>query len=205
MNLSDYEAVWKRQPLPVGEQADLAALRKGFENKHRKLAVALLVRDWVEIAACGVVVASYVWFWYKAGPAGWPLGVAILLILGVAMFFLRERRRARRNRPRADASLRTKVEADLAELRHQRWLLLRVWHWYLAPCAIAMLLHVSVIVGHTLPWDPVPGPLSLGVACLGIALACWLVWALNRITVKKQIDPRITELEKLHQELLSEG
>lgn len=202
MNWNDYEAVWKRQPLPVGEQADLAGLRKNFEDKHRKMAITLLVRDWVEIAACGVVVVSYLWFWHKAGPAGWPLGVAIMLIVGVAAFFLRERRRARRNRPGADASLRAKVEADLAELHHQRWLLLKVWHWYIAPCAVAMLLHVSVIM-RARPWDPIRELLSIGLACLFIALACGFAWVLNRVTVKKQIEPRIAELEKLHRDLLS--
>jgi hypothetical protein len=203
MNLNDYEAVWKRQPLPVGEQADLAVLRKTFEDKHRKMAASLLVRDWVEIVACGVVVASYLWFWYKAGPAGWPLGLSALLILGVATHFLRERRRARRSGPRADATLRAKVEADLAELRHQRRMLLKVSFWYIAPCAVALLLHVSVIVQQARPLDPVRAPLSIGLAGLFITLLCGVVWALNRMTVRKRIEPRIAELEKLHRDISS--
>lgn len=202
MNWNDYEAIWKRQPLPVGEAADPAELRKNFEDKHRKMATTLLVRDWVEIAACGVVMVSYLWFWFQAGRAGWPLGLAILLILGVAAFFLRERRRARRNRPGVDASLRAKIEADLAELRHQRRLLLGVLHWYIAPCAVAMLLHVSVIVRHTRPWDPVREPLSIGLAVLFIALLCWFVWVINRRAVRLRIEPRIAELEKLRCDLL---
>lgn len=203
MNWNDYEALWQRQSLPVGEKADLGELRKNFESTHRKMSAALLVRDWVEIVACGAVVATYLGFWYQAGPAGWPLGGSILMVLGVAVLFLRERRRARRNRPDVGATLKAKVEADLAELRHQRWLLLKVWLWYIAPCAVAMLLHVSVIVGRVRPWDPVRAPLSIGVACLFIAAACWFAWALNREAVRKQIEPRIAELEKLHRDLLS--
>lgn len=205
MNWNDYEAAWKRQPLPVGEKADLAELQKNFEDKHRKMAAALLVRDWVEIVACGVVVVCYLWFWHEAGPAGWPLGVAILLILGVAAFFLHERRRARRNRVGADAPLKAKVEADLAELRHQRWLLLKVWLWYIAPCAVAMLLHVSVNVRNVRPSDPLQAPLLLGLACLIIVLACWFAWTLNREAARKQIEPRIAELEKLRDNLLEEN
>jgi len=205
MNWSDYEAVWKRQPVPLGEQADVAGLRKNFEDKHRKMAAALLVRDWVEIAACGVVVTSYLWFWHKAGSAGWPLGVAILLILGVATFFLRERRRAHRKRLGVDAALRDKVEADLAELRHQRWLLLKVWHWYIAPCAAAMLLHLVVILRTRPAWDPLREALAIGLACLFIALICWFVAMLNRVSVRKQLEPRIAELEKLHRQLLDEN
>jgi hypothetical protein len=205
MNWNDYEAIWKRQPLPVGETADLAELRKNFEDKHRKMAYALLVRDWVEIVACGAVVVTYLWFWHEAGPAGWPLGVASLLILGVAAFFLHERRRARRNRLGADASLKAKVEADLAELRHQRWLLLKVWVWYIAPCAVAMLLHVSVMVGQDQPPDSWRAPVLLGLAGLIIGLACWFAWTVNREAVKKQIDPRIEELEKLQRDLVAGG
>ena len=38
MNWNDYEAVWKRQALPVGADADLATLRETFETKRRKMA-----------------------------------------------------------------------------------------------------------------------------------------------------------------------
>ena len=36
--------------------------------------------------------------------------------------------------------MRAKLEADLAELRHQRRLLLNVWAWYLAPCLGAIII-----------------------------------------------------------------
>ena len=98
MNWNDYEAVWKRQELPVGADADLTALKETFETKRRKLAATLLIRDWTEISACAVVVAFYAWFWRSIGPSGWPMAVAMLLILGVAGVFLRERRRTRRKR-----------------------------------------------------------------------------------------------------------
>jgi len=201
MNLSDYEAIWKRQPLPVGEQADLAELRKNFEGKHRKMAAALLVRDWAELLACVFMVFVYFKFWQYIGPSGWPLAFAMLLILGVAGVFIRERLRSRRNRLDANAPLLAKIEADLAELRHQRRLLLRVRAWYIMPCAAAMVIHAIVIVRRTRPWDPIREPLSLGAIGLFIVLLCWLVWAINRSAVRKQFEPRIAELEKLHREL----
>ena len=107
----------------------------------------------------------------------------------------------RRRRLGADASLKAKVESDLAELRHQRWLLREVWLWYIAPIAVAMLLHVSVVVRKVGPSDPIQPPVLLGLACLIIALACWFAWTINREAVKKQIDPRIEELEKLQRDL----
>ena len=36
-----------------------------------------------------------------------------------------------------------------------------------------------------------------------LALVSWGVWALNRWAVRKCLDPRLEELEKLHQSLLA--
>jgi hypothetical protein len=200
MNWSDYEAVWKRQPLPRGAEADLAELKQSFEAKRRQMAAAFLVRDWLELAACGFMVVVYARFWQKVGPGGWPMGVAILMILLVAGVFIRERLRSRRHQPGAAASLLAKISADLAELRHQRGLLLRVWLWYIAPCAVAMLMHMSVIVRRTRPWDPLREPVSLGLIVIFIGLLCWVVWIINRRAVRSRIEPRIAELEKLQEE-----
>jgi hypothetical protein len=203
MNWNDYEAVWKRQELPVGADADLKNLRETFETKRRKLAATLLVRDWTETSACVVVLAFYAWFWRSIGPSGWPMAVAMLLILGVAGVFLGERRRARRTRLGADAPLLAKIEADLAELRHQRRLLLNVWAWYLAPCAGAMLIHVGVMIHRSKPWQATREPLFLLGFGLCFALFLWFAWAINRRAVRKQIDPRLAELEKLRRDILT--
>lgn len=198
MNWNDYEAIWKRQPLPVGETANLAELRATFETKRRKMAVTLLVRDLIELLACAFVLWAQIRYWKKIGPTGWPMSIAILMILFVAGIFIRERLRARRSRLGADASLLAKVEADLAEQRHQRHLLLRVWAWYIAPCAVAILIHKSVLLSHAGERDP----RSFVISVIFTAALCWLVWALNRRAVRRRIEPRIAELEKLHRDLL---
>src|SRR4051794_4493541 len=120
MKLSDYEAAWKRQPLPRGVDADLNDLKQTFDTNRRKMAAALLVRDWSELVACGIVVVVYASYWRGVGPAGWPMGFAILMILVVAGMFIRERLRSRRSRLGVDAPLLAKISADLAELRYQR-------------------------------------------------------------------------------------
>ena len=201
MNWNDYEAVWNRQELPVGAGADVTTLRATFETKRRKMAGTLLVRDLIEAAAGLLCIVSYGWFWRKVGPDGWPMGFAIALILGVTLFFLRERLRTRRNRLNPGAPLLARVEADIAELRHQRRLLLNVWVWYLAPILAALLIHASVILRQLKPWDR--QPLSLFGLGVFIALLFWFVWALNRRSVRKWIEPRLEELEKLHRDLLS--
>jgi hypothetical protein len=203
MNWSDYAGAWKRQPLPVGETADLAALRDSFETKRRKMAATLRTRDWAEIVACVVLIAAYAGFWWRTGPSGWPMGIAILLIGGVGVKFGRERWRARRLRLSPDAPLLTKIEADIAELQHQRRMLLDVWSWYLAPCAGAILIHGYVIVARSKPWEPVRSPASVSVVVAATALVVWFAWAINRRAVRKQIEPRLAELEKLRRDAVA--
>ena len=210
MNLNDYEAIWKRQELPVGADADVADLKHTFETKRRKQATTLFVRDLVEALAGLLVSAVFAYVWWHIGREGWPLVFAIALVLGVSGFFARERFRVRRIRLGANATLLAKTESDLAELRHQRRLLLDLWSWYLLPLAAAMAI-VFVTVARLLPAEFIAAlrksPAALAWILAYFALILPLVfggaWWLNRRAVRKQIEPRIEELEKLRSDLLS--
>jgi len=204
MNWNDCEAIWKRQELPVGAGADLAALKSTFETKRRKLAATLLVRDCVEASAGMVVAVFFAFLWWKQGKAGWPLLLAIMWVTGV---FIKERIRTHRQRLGAEAPLLARLEAEIGELQHQRRLLLSVWNWYLLPCVAAILIVLAttllnapagVLAGH---WLVLGGFFGAYLALVGGLV--WLVWTLNRRAVRKQIEPRLEELETLHHDLLS--
>lgn len=208
MNWNDYEAAWKRQPAPLGLVADLSDLRNSFEVKRRKLAATLLVRDWTEVVAGLLVAAFIVFLWVNMGSRGWPLAFALGLILGVSVFFLRERLRVRRQRLGPGTTLLAKVEADIAELRHQHRLLSNVGRWYLAPCAAAILI-VTATSLRMLPPGFLPKLWQHPVVLLWPALyflvvlpVCfWAIWAANRRVVRKNIEPRLADLEKLRSDL----
>jgi hypothetical protein len=199
MNLQDFEAVWKRQELPRGADADLATVRDTFDSKSRKLAKALLVRDVLE-GSTGVFMSCVLgWIWSKQGASGWPIGFAILLTLGVTAIFLRERIRAHRLKLGADASLLAKLEAEIAEVRHQRRLLLNVGKWYLAPIG-AVIVIVSLTIAHKRPYVDWVFLSAYFTFCAFLFVG---VWALNRRAVRKQLEPRLAELEKLRSDLLA--
>ena len=202
MNWSDLKTLWRGQHLPAGTETDLAALQRGFEAKRRKMARGLFWRDGREAAAGLVAAGVFAYTGWLMGRQGWPIGFAVALMLGLTGFFVRERVRAHRRRLGADATLLAKLEADTAELRHQRRLLLSVGKWYLAPCIAAAAIVACTALVHA----PIvlSAKLLAGVSMLLIlALTCWGVWALNRWAVRKCLAPRLEELEKLHQALLS--
>ena len=205
MNWNNWDMLWKRQELPCGPGADLAALRATFDAKSRRLARALLVRNVAEAAAGVLVSVVLAVAGFRLRWPGWPIGVAVMLVLGVTGFFVRELVRARRQRLGAEAPLRARLEADLAELRHQRRLLLGLRSWYLAPLAAAM-----VIVGVTAGWNAPQSALLLQEPFILFALTAYVilcvllfqtVWVLNRRTVRQQLEPRLAELERLHRSL----
>lgn len=202
MNWSDYEAIWKRQELPVGAGADLATLQRSFETKRRKLARGLFRRDVVEAVAGVLVAGVFAYTGWQMGRAGWPIALAVALMLGLTGFFIRERVRSRSHRLGVDAPLLAKLEAEIAELRHQRRLLLHVRRWYLAPCIAAAAIVACTALVHA-PIPLAPKLLAGTIMLLLLALTYWSVWALNRRAVRRQIDPRLEELETLHQSLVS--
>ena len=203
MNWNDYEAVWKRQELPVGADADLVSLRATFETKSRKLHAALLAGDFAEAGAGVIVAGAYAFFWWQVGRSGWPLALAIILVLGVSVFFIRERLRARRGRLSVDAPMLAKVEADINELKHRRRLVRDMWAWYLAPIAAAMIIQFFVLAQRPALRDLMRDPFILAGFGVFSALMFWFAWFINHRAVRKQIDPRLKELEKLRRDLLS--
>ena len=194
MNWNDYESAWKRQEPPVEVKADLPALRQTLEAKRRKLARTLFWRDAREAVAGLFVSAIFATRAWHLGKAGWPIALAVALILSLSAFFIWERFRARKSRVRPEAPVLAKLDSDIAELRHQRHLLLNVALWYLAPCIAAIIL-VRV--------STVKNPFAHPNYWVFLGILSWGIWALNRRAVRKVIEPRITELEKLRTDFLA--
>jgi len=202
MNLSDYEAIWKRQELPVGAEADLAKLKDTFESKRRKLAATLFLRDVTESSAGLAVAVVFGHKGWQMGPAGWPIAVSVALLVGISVFFVRERIRARRIHVGGEAPMLVKLEADIAELQHQRRLLLHVDLWYLAPCLAALVIFAATLGQHAPAASPKDHLFQAGY-WLFVVYLYWHIRKLNHRAVRLQIEPRLEELRKLRADLLT--
>jgi hypothetical protein len=202
MNWDDLKSTWSGQDLPTWPAEKIAALEKAFGEKQRKLSRTLFWRD-VREAVLGIFVAAIIartgW---KMGAQGWPVAFAVLLLLGLSGFFVRERIRARRLQPAVDAALLVRLDAEIAEWRRQHHLLSHVAGWYLAPILGAGAVFGATVLVHA----PVPlvARLAAGAVMIVILAACGVatVW-LNRRAVRRIVEPRLRELEAWRQNLVS--
>ena len=212
MNWNDWEFIWKRQAPPAGGVADVAELAATFEAKRRRMERVLLVRDYSEAGAGVLVCAVLVVFWRKMGLDGWLMALAIVLTLGVSVFFCLERVRAHRGRLGPEAPITARIARQLEELRRMRRLQYNIIPWYLAPLGAswALILFAALRAGarHAPPGffmdlmrNPATAAFIIGYFAIVVPLTFWGAWFLNRRAVIKQIDPRIDELERLQREL----
>jgi MFS family permease len=193
MNWDELQQLWQNQPPPATPPDWNTA---EFERQRTRLARTLARRDWLE-AGVGIAVAIF----FAAtlvplGRAAWPGWISVALILGVSVAFVLERRRARRATPPPEAPLMLKLEADIAELRHQCRLLNTVALWYVLPILLSIVLFFWGVR------SALPAPPSLwswrllffGVGVLGFS--AFVVW-LNREAVRTALEPKLRELDTI--------
>jgi hypothetical protein len=202
MNWDDLTDAWRRQPRESVPDAQYELLKKTFLKKSRRQAGTLFWRDVREFLAAVLVVFVFGGAALRKGPDGWPLWIACLLVLGVAGFFLKERIRAYRKKTGTNASLLEKINADIGELQHQRRLLLKVGTWYLGPLVLSWFLVMASTGFHGLS-GALRTPTQMGAYFAGSLVLFGFIWKLNQRAVHKKIEPRIADLERLKNGLIS--
>ena len=205
MNWSNLQTIWTNQKAPAADTADLETIAETFESKSRRAAANLFWRDLREAGAGLLAAGFFAYIGWRQGMAYWPVALAVLLMLGVVGFFILERIRARRGRIGPGAPLLAKLEADIAELHHQHRLLLNVAAWYLVPIMAAVAIVLATTVANVPSatahlWQR----LFLAGYVAFCALLTWAIWALNRRVARTKLEPRILELERLRDGLLSQ-
>lgn len=181
--------------MPAWREDELRGIERAFAAKQRATARRLFWRDASEAAAGVLVAGVFANAGWHMGRAGWPIGLAVALMLGLSAFFVRERVRARRDGAKAEQLLVVRLDAEIGALRRQRRLLLGVKGWYLGPCFLAAGIFGATVLAHA----PVPAIAKavMAVIMCGVLAACGRgVVVLNRRAVRRGIDPRLQELEE---------
>lgn len=205
MNWNELNSAWRCQATPLMAAHDLPSLKATFEKRRARLTRRLIGRNGFE-AICGLVVcATFAWVALGARQPLAPTLVAIGIFFAVTVFFVTECFRIWAVRLAPDAPMLDKLNADIAELTYQRKLRLNVAKWYLTPMgiAIAVVLAAKEVAehGHQRPWHY----WSLAAYLVACGWLFPLVGKLNRGEVRRQIEPRLAELETLRQDVLASG
>jgi hypothetical protein len=213
MNWNEWEMIWRRQQTPVGAGADLALLKQTFEKQRRKLRRSILVRD-VSEGVTGLALFTLLAFIStQAGVSGWRVWTGLTLLLGVSLVFAFDFIRAHRSRVPGDATILVKIDAEIAELRHQRRLLARIGLWYFLPMAASFVLIASAWaarIGREIPPSMLHDALNtpkkiIWLVSTGVitgAATVW-VWREQAKSMRTRVNPRLEELNKLREDFLN--
>jgi hypothetical protein len=212
MNWNEWEMLWRRQQTPVGAGADLALLKQTFEEKRRKLRRIIMLRNVSEGVTGLALFTLLAYVGAHAGVGGWRMWTGLALLLGVSLVFVLDFVRAQRSHIPGDATILAKIDAEIAELRHQRRLLARIGLWYFLPMAASFVLIVSAWaarIGREVPPHMLrdafgtPKIIIWLVSTLAItgAAVVW-VWREQVKSIRTRVNPRLEELNKLREDFL---
>jgi hypothetical protein len=188
MNSATLEAAWNTQP--HGRiTIDLDVLVDEVRQNDQQFRTTIFLRDVREIGIALFLVPIF-WFMGQWLHKPWTWYLIIPALLWIAGFLIVDRYRRKNQRPTPGLELRPFVQSSLAEVRHQIWLLRNVFWWYLLPIAAA--LTVSSVYRNR------RGQLLEMVVELGIMYTFfWGLWWVNQFAVRKDLNPRAVQLEKL--------
>lgn len=204
MNFDDYETLWRAQPAPAPavSTAERAFVFDRVRQEARRFDRTIFWRDTREIlVAFALSIHLGLDAWRNTGTESiaWGHWIAVALILGVAINLLIDRLRIPRP-PAAEDSLLGQIDTALAGVQHQARVLRRVPTHYALPLALATM---SAGLDSRLQregaaafWSP-GGFVILAVSLLVGGFVIWL----NRLALRRVLQPKIDELDKLRREL----
>ena len=213
MNFDDFQKSWQSQDTAKKISFNADVLLNEVRRKQLCLRRMIFWRDVREVGVAALLVPVFI-----AGGLmiNWTLHLCAFSCFVVGAYFVVDRWRQKKKTPDLHGSLKDCTATSLAEVRHQIWLLKNILWWYL----LSFFVPIMVFFGSTVWSMPVPGePLPVAakilfllfkilfflflVGFVGVTYG-WVYW-LNQSAVKKTLEPRRQELEKLLNELGAEN
>ncbi len=194
MSFDELQGEWQSHDHADGLQRDPNLLLDEVRRKYDALGASLFRRDLVEVIAACVVVAFFSYSGFVRND--WTLFLCAFGGAFVGCFLIVDRWNQRRHRAPSESSLQVCLQADLAQVNHQIWLLKNIFWWYLLPPSIGVIAFLGSIAWKERHASPLRQSI-LGVFALVCGLAFWGGYKLNQRAVTKTFIPRRDELETL--------
>ncbi len=197
MNLDDFQKSWQSQDAAKRISINADVLLNEVRRNQMVFRTRIFVRDAIEVSIAAVLVPVFIVSGLKIS---WTLHLCAFGCFVVGAYFVIDRRRQRKRTPELRDSLKDCAATSLAEVSHQIWLLKNVLWWYLLPIFVPMMVFFAWVA-----WQ-VPGPITEKILRLApnasfvVVLYAGIYW-LNQFAVRKNLEPRRKELEKLRNEI----
>lgn len=193
MNFEALQKLWQRQAPPPAEFDPVAVLQRvraeasAFDRKIRR-------RDRLEVSAALFIALVFGLVALMRGWAAWGYAVATVLVLGVAVFFVLDRRWQARRARAFDDTVLGQIDRALFLTGHQEWLLRNVAWWYLLPPGLGMfLIRLQHFLSDTAPMTWTSFALRVAGDCVLWVFVYWL----NQRAVRKTLWPRLAALREV--------
>ena len=202
MNLDDFQKSWQSQDAGKKITIDADVLLNEVRRNQLLFRTRIFVRDMVEVSVAAVLVPIFI---VAGRKISWTLYLCAFGCLVVGAYFLIDRWRQKKNTPDLHGSLKDCAVTSLAEIGHQIWLLKNIIWWYLLPIFVPIMVFFGWVA-----WQVPDASITTKVlreapnTCFIVLLYAGIYW-LNQYAVKKNLEPRRRELEKLLNELGSEN
>lgn len=200
MNFEDLQSEWQSQDRGISVKIDADLILNEVRRNHQTMERELWQRDLGEILAATIVAVAFTYFAVMIQQ--WTLLLCSIGATFVGLFFVIDRVKQHQRRLKFNQSLHSTVDASLAQIEHQIWLLKNVFWWGLLP----LIPGVTAFLTST-SWQSRGNGLAeqMVIAVVGVicVIGFWSVYRINLREVKKTLEPRRMELEQLKESLNS--
>ncbi len=193
MNFEDFQKSWQSQDAAKQVSINADALLNEVRRKQLGFRRMIFWRDVREIGVAALLVPVFI---CSGWTVHWTLYLSAFACFVVGADMWLDRRRQKKKTPDLHGSLKDCAATSLAEVSHQIWLLKNILWNYILPLTVPTLLFFGWCA-----WDTrgsLMDKFLYLLPLLGFVLAIDVgVYWLNQYAVRKGLEPRRKELEKL--------
>jgi CubicO group peptidase (beta-lactamase class C family) len=198
MNFEDLQKSWQSQSAAKTISINADVLLNEVRRNQQQFRATIYLRDLREVGVAAVLIPVFIYMGLRLH--NWTNYLIAAACLFVGGYILFDRRRRRKTSPPPADTLKDSINASLAEIQHQIWLLENIVWWYLLPIGLPVVFSMC--------WPALNSrkPLLASLLFLSgpiifVTLLYWFLYWLNQRAVKKTLRPREQELQTLLNEL----
>ena len=193
MNFEDLQKSWQSQDaakkISINADVLLNEVRRNQQNFRRMI----FLRDVREVGIAALLVPVFIYGGWKTH---WTLYLSAFACLVVGADMVLDRLQQRKKTPDLHGSLKDCAATSLAEVCHQIWLLKNILWNYILPLSVPVLLFFCWCMWSMPASTTVRILFLLFLVGFSLLVDVFVYW-LNQFAVRKGLEPRRQELEKL--------